>query len=107
MEQGQSIKLSFNENNDNGGEEKCNVSVHPLIAQMLVRDGMSTAWCMSCKGHSKDWKGLIPVPAVELWSVAQQLQYVKNIDLGLLKEARGKKGIATFPTIFFLNCTFK
>jgi hypothetical protein len=70
---------------------------------MLGRDGMSVAWYMSGKTHSKDWKGLISVPSVELWSVAQQLQYTENINLGLPKEARDKKGIATFPLIHFIE----
>jgi hypothetical protein len=82
--------LSFDENNNNGtGEEKLNVPVnlfinsgHKFFAQMLGRDGMSMSWCMYCKTHPKDWKGVPSVPAIELWSVAQQFQYDENINRG-------------------------
>lgn len=39
----------------------------------------------------------------ELWTVAKQHQFVEQISSGHLKEARGKKSIATFPLIDFIE----
>jgi hypothetical protein len=46
---------------------------------------------MYCKSHPQDWKGLISVPGAELWSIAQQVQFVESINAGQLKEAKDKK----------------
>jgi hypothetical protein len=51
---------------------------------------MSTSWYMYFKSHPKDWKGLISVPGAELWSIAQQMQFVESINTGQLKEANDK-----------------
>jgi hypothetical protein len=100
------LKLSFNNNDEDDGQVLVNVPIHLFIngdlkyfAQMLGQDGMSTSWCMYCKVHPKDWKGLISVPHNELWSVAQQVQFAESINAGLLKEAKDKKGIVSLDLV--------
>lgn len=74
-----------------------------FFAQMLGRDGMSTSWCMYCKIHPKDWSGLVAVPEDEMWTVAQQIEFVDSINAGRLKEAKDKKGIVTLPLLSFVE----
>ena len=64
---------------------------------------MSSNWCMWCKYHPNDWKGLLTVPAMELWSIGQQEQFVERINSGELKEPRDKKGIVNLPLIDFIQ----
>jgi hypothetical protein len=92
------------------GSILCNVPIRLFIngdlkyfAQMLGRDGMSSNWCMWCKYHPNDWKGLLTVPAMELWSIGQQEQFVERINSGELKEPRDKKGIVNLPLIDFIQ----
>ncbi len=104
------LQLSFDGNSVSDGVAKFNVPIHLFIngdlkyfAQMLGRDGMSTCWCMYCKAHPNEWKGLLSVPEIELWSIAQQMQHLWRIDAGEVKEARVKKGIVALPLIDFIE----
>ena len=110
LDAGEQLQLSFDGNVANNGDAKVNVPVHLFIngdlkyfAQMLGRDGMSSCWCMYCKAHPNEWKGLLAVPEIELWSIAQQTQYFQRIDAGELKEPRDKKGIVSLPLIDFME----
>ena len=65
---------------------------------------MSTSyWCMYCKFHQKVWSGLVSVPAAVLWSIAQQMQFVENINAGHLKKAKDKKSTVSLPMIDFIE----
>jgi hypothetical protein len=74
-----------------------------FFAQRLGRDGMSTSWCMYCNVHPKDWSGLVAVPDDELWTLAQQTQFLDSINAGHLKEAIDKKGIVSLPLLNFVE----
>jgi hypothetical protein len=104
------LSLTYNNDEDDDASVQFNVPIylyingdHKFFAQMLGRDGMSTSWCMYCKSHPKDWKGLISVPIADLWSIAQQLQFVERINAGQLKDAKDKKGIVSLPLIDFIE----
>lgn len=104
------LELLFHEEPNNNRQVHYNVPVSIYIngdlkffAQILGRDGMSSSWCMFCKVHPKDWSGLVEVPEEELWTIAQQKQYVESINAGLLKEAKEKKGIVSLPLIDFVE----
>jgi hypothetical protein len=82
------LELSFHEEPNNNRQAHYNVPVSIFIngdlkffAQILGRDGMSTSWCMYCKVHPKDWIGLVEAPEEELWSIAQQTQFVESITI--------------------------
>ncbi len=104
------LSLTFNNDEDDDVSVQFNVpihlyinGVHKFFAQMLGQDGMSTSWCMYCKSHPKDWKGLISVPIADLWSIAQRLQFLERINVGQLKDAKDKKGIVSLPLIDFIE----
>jgi hypothetical protein len=103
-------KMSLTFARDNNYAIVCNVPIHLFIngdmkffAQMLGREGMSSSWCMYCQVHPKDWKGLHSVPEDELWDIATQLQVLGEIQNGLRKEPRDKKGIVSEPIINFIE----
>jgi hypothetical protein len=52
---------------------------------------MSSNLRMWCKYHPNNWKGLLSVPAIELWSIGQQEKNVEWINSGELKEPKDKK----------------
>jgi hypothetical protein len=73
------------------------------FAQMLGHDGMSTSCCMWCQAHPNEWKGLFSVPAHQLWSISQQVEYVQRIKAGVLKKPKEKKGIVSMPPVDFIE----
>jgi hypothetical protein len=103
------IQLSFGRISENN-KVICDVPVRLFVngdmkyfAQMLGREGMSTSWCMWCKSHPSEWKGLFSLPNHELWTIEQQSQVVQRINSGQLKEPRDKKGIVSLPLMDFIE----
>jgi len=75
---GQDFRLSFTPLNADE-PALCDVPIRLFIngdlkffAQILGRDGMSTSWCMWCRVHPSEWKGLDGVDPQELWSIDSQ-----------------------------------
>jgi hypothetical protein len=61
---------------------------------------MSSSWCMYCKVQPKDRSS---VPAAELWSISQGMQFVESITVGHLEEAKCNKNTANLPFIDYME----